>query len=407
MLIQKFVSDKATLGARDTWQELPDGRLTVPVTLTRTGVFKYRYSEIFGAKDNPDYPKSMFKDGIVNVYRSKEEVLKSLESMRGMYFTDEHPDEDVTIENRNKYDQGSFSTDLTVREEKYNTYSIHFIDSYLTIKDARAVKLLKNNIKDQISLGYRANFEYSPGEFGGIPYQITQVDIENNHGALVKNGRAGSLVKIKSRTGDLDTVYQIQDSDDIKDTENIIKNIEENKFIMDLRGVKIEFKDSNSEVIIEQELQTKDVQIKGLESELEGKVKVIDSVRAENLKLSTELEKARAVDHEALAEERGIVIEKARVYLKDADFKGKNVDQIKELTVREAYKNKDLSEITPGFIKDSFRLLDDKVTLPTPQAPKAKISDSFNGVKNIEVNDEDSLIDDMAKSIANAYKGAK
>jgi hypothetical protein len=397
MLIQKFVSDKTIVGTKDTWQEMSDGRLIVPVTLTRTGVFKYRYSEIFGNKEHPDYPKSMFKDGIINVYRSKDEVLadKSLNSMRGMFFTDEHPETEVTTENHTEFDKGSFSTDITTREEKYNDYSLFFVDSFLTMKDAATIKLFKSGAKNQISLGYTAFYKYNPGTFAGMTYDFEQVDIENNHGALVKYGRAGSLVKIKSRTGDLDTVYQIEDS------ENIINN-EEKKFIMDLRGVKIEFKDSNSEVLIEQELQTKDNQIKGLETEIENKQKVVDSARAENLKLSTELEKLRSVDHEALAEERGIVIEKAKVYLKDTDFKGKNIDQIKEMAVREAYKHKDLSDITPGFITDSFRLLDDK---PSSPQPKQTIKDSFNGVKPVQTNDEDSEINEMVQSISNAYKG--
>jgi uncharacterized protein len=398
MLFEKFVINDQQSGSKiETWEEFPDGRLVVPVTLTRTGVFRYLYKDIFGETEHPDFPKSMFKDGIVNVYRSFDEVKNSLDSMKGMYFTNEHPDQEVTSENWQELSKGQFSTDVKIKEEKFNDYSIHYFDSFVTIIDNAVKEIIKNKIKDQISLGYKARFIYDPGTFGGMTYDLLQVGIENNHGALVKYGRAGSKVKIKSRIGDIDTIYEMENID------NIIYK-EEKKYIMDLRGVKIEFKDSNSEILVQNELKTKEDEI----NTLKEKVKVIDNHEAKIIKLEKDLQDAKSIDIEALTELRSATISKACNYIKDSkpeSFKGKSIFEIQKMTVTDHYKGKDLSGKSEQTISDLFELLDEKPGTITSTVPgtKPKISDSFDGVKPLEIKDTNTFLDSLAKDLTNAY----
>lgn len=362
------------------WEEFPDGRLIVPVTLTRTGVFKYRYSDIFGNTENKDYPRSLFKDGIINIYRSFEEVNKSINSMKGMYFTDEHPKENVTSDNQKVLSKGQISTVINVREEKYNDYSIYYYDSEVTITDKVVKDYIKNKVKEQVSLGYNAGFLFQKGEFAGVAYDAIQVDIENNHTALTKRGRAGEKVKI-----------QFGDSFFISPIEDSIDNDKKEIFIMDLKGVKINFSDSNSEVLVENELKDKDQKI----NDLTSKANLVDSLEAQVLKLEKDLQDAKSVDLELIADERLNIISKAKHYVKDSDFKGKSNLEIMKMAVSSYYSGKDLKDKSEGFFKDSFDLLDDK-SKSTNQKPS--IRDSVQGIEiKADVFDFDSQAERLSK----------
>lgn len=389
MIIKKFVCDKFLTEIK-TWDEMSDGRLRVPVTLTRTGIFKYPYREIF-PNGHPAIKITDFKDGIIHVYRSKEAVIdadKSFNSMKGMHFVDEHPKETVRPENYTKYSKGQFDGTITVREEKYNDFSLHFPETFLTVNDSKAKDLIKTGKKNQISLGYTADFDFIPGTFGGQPFDAQQINIENNHGALVKAGRAGPSVKIKTSVGDLDTVYQVDDS------ENIIKK-EERKFYMIVKGKEIVL-DALGETLVQQQFDEDKAKI----TELQEKVQTVDTLKAENLQLKTELAAAKSIDQEALTQERIEVIEKATQFVKDAKpetFKGKTIIEIKKMAVTDAYKDEDLSKEEEGFFNVSFRMLK---AAPTKKVSGVKLSDAFNGMQNVDTLDE---IDKMAKQLSNAY----
>lgn len=57
-----------------------------------------------------------------------------------------------------------------------------------------------NNLIDgdinELSLGYRCRYEYSPGVWQGQPYDYIQRNIRGNHLALVENGRCGAEVAV-------------------------------------------------------------------------------------------------------------------------------------------------------------------------------------------------------------------
>jgi hypothetical protein len=375
-----FCLDKASLNG--VWTEFKDGRLILPVTLTRTGVFKYLYSDIFGNTENKDYPKNMFKDGVIRVLRSYDEVLKSIDSMRGMYFTDEHPNVTVNSDNQKALSKGQVSTVINIREEKYNDYSIHYFDSEIVVIDKNTQEIIKQKIKDELSLGYEAGIVFNSGTWvNGELYDAQQVDIQNNHTALVKRGRAGEKVKIKSKFGDVNTVYEL-------DKENITKEI----YVMDLRGIKINFSDSTSESVVEQELKT-----------LQEKVKLIDSLEAKNLKLEKDLQDAKNFNIEAIAEERLNIISKAKLYVKDSDFKGQSNLEIMKSAVSEFYKGKDLKDKSEAFFKDSFDLLDSEIK---ENKQKVSVRDSFTNTP--QPKQEVNIIDSLAEQLANAYnKGVK
>lgn len=396
--MKKFICDYSKI---KDWKEFSDGRLLVPVTLTRTGIFNYRYEDIFGDEEHPEYPRSMFKDGIIKVYRSFEEVSKekSLESMKGMFFTDEHPEEEVSGGNWKELSKGIFSTEIKISEKKYNSYSIHFFDSFVTVADPAIIKIIKDRIKEQISLGYTAGFIFKKGTFGGKTYDAEQVDIEHNHGALVVSGRAGSNVKIKTRIGDLQTIHT--DIEEYVSDDNNLKSEEKEKFMI-IRGKKITV-DEMGELLISQELEEKDKEINALND----KVKVVDSLEAKVLKLEKDLKDSQSVNINDLVNERFEIIEKAKHFIKDKDLLNMSNQDLMKESVQSFYGEKDLSGRSEVFFKDSFELLEIPKDNEGSKPQRQSLKDSFSGAfqkENVK-DDNNNSIGSLLSVLTSAYNG--
>jgi hypothetical protein len=313
-----------------------------------------------------------------------------------MWFTDGHPPEDVTPENQEKYSKGMVGDELTIREEKYNDYSIFFVDAWITVTD----KAIKNKIDsgiNQVSLGYRTHWDFTPGTFAGVAYDVLQIEIENNHTALEPRGRAGSKVKIKSRVGDLNTAFEIEEST------KFIENKEEKRHFMIIKGKTIVL-DAVGEILVQQELDEKNNEITALKT----KVADTEALKAQVFKLTTDLETLSNIDYEAEAEKRQATVEKAKQYIKDSAFTGKGlkVAEIEKKAVMDAYPGKDFSEFTEGTFSQVFKLLDAKPAAAAGTKPL--IRDSFTGIAPFQanVNDADTVINSLVDQLVNAGKPA-
>lgn len=340
--------DKASICQdKSTWEKLTDGRLRVPVTITRTGIFNYYTT-----------------DGkLIRELRSDEEVLKSssLNSAKGMYFTDEHPPELVDTSNFIKYSKGAFSDVINTRKDGYITY----IDTFLTIFDENTQKLIESGKKDQISCGYLCNVIFKNGIWNGLEYDAYQTDIDYNHGSLVYLGRAGSNVKIRRDSQEINVFLESE----LKIDSNNNKSEEKKTMLINGREVKL---DEAGEIIVSQALESKDKQVK----ELQEKVKQIDTLEAKNLKLEKELEEAKKINLDEMVEQRNLIISKASNYIKIDSFKGLSNTEIMKKAVIEAYKNKDLSKKEDSFFTVAFDLLEDKS--PITDKNSTNIQDFFN-----------------------------
>lgn len=155
-----------------------DGRLRVDGYLTRTGIFEYR---------NPD--GSMRRE-----YRPPEEVFKadSLASFELVPLTDNHPPEMVTAENAKKYAIGAVGE--MVRQDGAH------VAASIVVFDAATISKLERG-KVQLSCGYEADVEDTPGEVDGQRYDAIQRNIRGNHVAIVDVGRAGPDVRIRMDAG--------------------------------------------------------------------------------------------------------------------------------------------------------------------------------------------------------------
>lgn len=171
-------------------QKLPDGRLVVEATLTRTGVFSYR---------NPDGSER-------REYRSPTEVFKS-DSQNSFLFapvTDDHPPVMVTSDNASTYTVGQ-----TVEVRRDGDHMV----GKLVINVGATIRKMELG-KREVSNGYACELDETPGVSPeGERYDARQYDIRGNHVAIVDAGRAGSArVRMDSARPDdrWDTAAQIE-----------------------------------------------------------------------------------------------------------------------------------------------------------------------------------------------------
>ena len=153
----------------------PEGYLICKdVPIGRTGKIQYLASEL-GLEGND----------IITVYRSKEENAspQTIASFEGKPITEGHPDVDVDGTNYNYYQKGH------VQNVRAND---NFLIADLFITDESLINEILNGNKREVSCGYDTIYKQSGNT-------LFQTHIRGNHVAVVEEGRAGGLVKIRDK----------------------------------------------------------------------------------------------------------------------------------------------------------------------------------------------------------------
>ena len=151
----------------------PEGYLVcVDSIIARTGKQEYLKSEIF--QDSND-------DSVIQIDRPKSEVLSpsTIASFENKPLVDEHPDEDVNVDNYRDYAIG-FARD--VRASKLDDVDI--LIANLIFTDPEAIAEIESGEKTELSCGYDCDIL-------GEGDNLYQANIRGNHIALCKAGRAG------------------------------------------------------------------------------------------------------------------------------------------------------------------------------------------------------------------------
>lgn len=147
---------------------LPNGSWRLQGYATRAGVFRYL---------NPDGSERF-------EFRPPEEVEKSAAGLTHCVVTHRHPPEGyVTPTTAGQHGRG------LVLESKWDAPSMRVpVDTVIT--DQRLLDALAGD-EQELSAGYSASVTEEAGEWEGQPYTHVQRDIQYNHLAVVKRGRAG------------------------------------------------------------------------------------------------------------------------------------------------------------------------------------------------------------------------
>lgn len=180
----KIRFDNATL--KTDFYETDEGFLRGTAIVTRTGIFNYSDSN----------------GGLIRELRHPDDVFSSisLDSMKMIPVTLEHPPEFINSENSNMYSVGMTGEDVKV-DGKY-------VIVPFTITDACAIKKIKDG-KKELSLGYEVDLVDEPGTYDSVNYDLRQTNIKYNHLSVVDKARAGKSARINMDSVD----YRIQDKE--------------------------------------------------------------------------------------------------------------------------------------------------------------------------------------------------
>lgn len=230
-------SSRVTYGSQITphiWED-SNGQLIIrDAVLARCGSYDYLESEIIPGGDSHK---------IVKVYRTPEEVFnpQSIASFENKPFCNDHPEEDVCLDNYKDLQKG-FMRDIRRGTGEYANCLIGDI----VVTDPEIIEMIKSGDKRELSLGY--NTQIIQDETG--KYYMTK--IRGNHLALVDDGRAGNAT-----IRDKNTVKNIKGEN--KMTKKIVfKPKDRNAFISKLY---------DEDVVEVEELEDDDVEIKEVEEE--------------------------------------------------------------------------------------------------------------------------------------------
>lgn len=156
------------------------GYLRTDARLTRVGVFAYQ-----------------LKDGTIRKeFRSAGEVFRaeSMESLRMVPVTNDHPPVPVSAANAKEFSRGSVG-DTVDRESE------SFLSASVTVWDSELIALAQAG-KQELSCGYTCDVVMKPGSWNGIAYDAEQTGILYNHVAVVEQGRAGPAVRLHLDSGE-------------------------------------------------------------------------------------------------------------------------------------------------------------------------------------------------------------
>lgn len=163
----------------DGVKRTPQGFLRFDVYAGRTGLQKYRRAD----------------GSMLTEFRPPDEVFSAdtMASLRGAPFTDDHPKEFVTVDNARDLMRG-FVGDVIERVPGEG--GLEFQRATVTVTDKDTVEKIERGKLD-VSLGYRVQLDWTPGEFNGQKYDAVQRKIIVNHLALVDRARGGPEVRLR------------------------------------------------------------------------------------------------------------------------------------------------------------------------------------------------------------------
>jgi len=171
----------ATRTDRQTLDELtlePNGWLRASAPLTRTGVFVYR-NEDGSIRRELRPPQEVFRADLMPLYA-------------GLPLTVGHPDVFLDVLTTRAHQVGSISAPRREADK---------LVADLLVTDLAAIEQVQRGVR-QISVGYEAELDFTPGTWFGVPYDAVQRNITPNHVALVDRGRAGPECAIRLDQGD-------------------------------------------------------------------------------------------------------------------------------------------------------------------------------------------------------------
>lgn len=302
-------------------QTTPQGFLRLPVFATRVGVFNYKTA-----------------DGrTIRELRPEEEVFKadSLATLADAPVTLRHPPVMVTSDNVDQYLRGYVSGTVKQDGDKVAGMAI--------VSHADAIKAVKVDGLREVSCGYLADLEMTPGVWKGQPYDCIQRNIRYNHLAIVDQGRAGPEVRLRLDAGDavIESMSHQPPTQEKPMTKITLagQEFEVDQKVADALKAHNDAADKAKSDAVAAETK----KIDGKQAEIDAAKSNADKAQAKADSLASELEKAKSERKDSLTDEQKRAMVKDRIELeKVAAYLGvEKADTMSDLELKKAVIVKD------------------------------------------------------------------
>lgn len=246
------------------------GFLRAEAYLTRVGVFEY-----------------VQPDGSVRrELRPPEEVFRddSLDTLKAVPLTLEHPDEPVTSKNVRDLAVGTIGTDIWPERA--------YVRGTVVVMDEAAIKAAESGQKKELSCGYNCELEMTAGEWEGQRFDAIQRNIRYNHVALVEAGRAGPDVGLRLDSQDAVARHPYR-----TDSKPASGRKEKPMAVIRIDSVDYEAPDQTAQAV-RAKLDSFQKRLDEAEQEKEKLDEELEKLKAERDQLEEELKKKKAEDEE-------------------------------------------------------------------------------------------------------------
>jgi len=309
----------AGVSASDSSARAPDINGYIEVKdnpISRVGVFPYSGGSIGGDPNR-----------IYQVYRPAEELSdpKCIESFKLVPIINEHEmlgKDDGMTPAENKEIEG------TTGEGIYFDENDGFLKGNIKFYTER-IKDVVDNVKKDISLGYRCSYEFVSGIFDGIKYDAIQRDIRGNHLAIVTEGRMGKEVSVLDHkfTFDSAELKKMAKSELMKQRDEQIKKLSDTIASLDAMEEEVEIKEE----------ETEGGHFKQLVDMLKEALEAIRSIQSMDMEVK-EVVKEDSASEDEFGGKKGDESKSRRDYEGEDEFGGKKGDESKS---RRDYEGED------------------------------------------------------------------
>lgn len=337
----------------------PEGYLRGEAVVSRAGVFKYR--NIDGSiRGELRHPSNIF-------------TKESLDSLKMIPITNDHPPEFVDASNAHKYQVGYTGERYDIDEDK--------VIVSMTVTHLDAIEAIKSG-KLELSLGYGVNLKLEKGEYEGEKYDAVQLEPRYNHLALVQRGRAGSVARMR-----FDNVSELAWSEPNEESKQDDFNNKENEFEMT--------KENN-----DQSDNHVNRRIDALTLENEQLVTKLRNLQGRLDEAESELEKEKALKADSIIEarvmDRACLIAKATPFLKETEGLFKKTDrEIMETTINVVRGDDvDFKERSDDYVNGVFETL----TATQQREHMDANGDVARVMRSFRNNDDDGATGNLNKS---------
>lgn len=365
-----------------------DGFMVASPLVARMGVQIYRGWEL----GNPDVEEA-------RVYRPEDSVFAqdSMSTYAYRPITFNHPHDLVSPQNYKDVSVG-FSGAEIARDGD-------FLRVPMVLMDAAAIKAVKDQRQNELSVGYVADIEWVDGVTpGGEKYNAIQRNIRANHIAIVSQARGGSNLRLGDGS---------EGEDDMP--------INERKFTID--GVEFTMGDTEGSMLqsifsrlagelkaVKDSLlgETKKVETK--DGELTAMKKQLETKDGEITALNKKIEDAKLTPDqiEKLVADRAAVVVRAKIILGDSyDPKGKSDAAIRRDAVSKALGDVEAKSMTDDNINGAFLALTKPTEGISDGGSSFKDFASVVGHRPSYVNDAEKAFAEQGEYLTNAWKGTQ